>query len=134
MCSVSYTASPPSLTQPKLIAKGSTWVQIGWEPLDCDGGFKITGYDVQYKLGRYSSYSYTNAARVTSLNYTVHDLSPSTEYDFRVGPVSSVTSRYRFSRAISVTTHLSGNHYAFINSNSVKRKYCLQENVLLWCG
>ena len=106
-----HTASIPAVNQPRLISKGSTWVQIGWESLDCDGGYQIDGYDVEYGVSRrFYSPIYTTAARVSSLNYTIRGLSSSTLYYFRVSTVSSVSSRTAPSSALSMTTQVSGNN------------------------
>lgn len=93
-----------------MISKGPTWVQIGWEPLDCDGGHQINSYDVQYRDGSGFFFSYTTVARVSSLNYTIRELASSTLYYFRVSTVSSVfSSRTTASVYISVTTQVPGN-------------------------
>jgi len=103
----SCTASPPRLSSPYLINKGSTWAQIGWDALDCDGGHQINAYDVQWRTRTYY-YSYSTVARVSKRIFTFRDLTPSTEYYFRVGTVSSVSSWSSYSPVISVTTHTAG--------------------------
>ena len=111
-----HTASIPAVSQPRLISKGSTWVQIGWDSLDCDGGYQIDGYDVEYRVyrGYFYSYIYTIAARVTSLNYTIRGLSPNTLHYIRVSTASSMSSRTTPSTYISVTTHVSGNEWLYM--------------------
>ena len=104
-----HTASIPAVNQPRLISKGPTWVQIGWESLDCDGGYQIDSHDVEYGVSRrFYSPIYTIAARVSSLNYTIRGLSSSTLYYFRVRTVSSVSSITSPSSALPVTTQVSG--------------------------
>ena len=100
------TASLPSLPQPYLISKGSSWVQIGWEPLDCDGGYQVNSYRVEYRSGRF--YSYTIADYTSALNLTVHSLSHSTQYSIRVVAISAVSTRTSTSPIITVTTHPAG--------------------------
>ena len=95
------------MDQPQLIQKGSTWVQIGWEPVDCDGGFQISSYTVEYKRATFFS-SYTTAGSAAGFNFTIRDLASNTQYDFRVGSLSDVTSRISYSRVISVITQVAG--------------------------
>ena len=98
------TGYPPAVSQPRPINKGPTWVQLGWEPADCNGGHEIVSYDVQYRES--STYLYTTAASVTGFNYTVRDLTPNTIHYFRVVTVSN--SRLSYSSSVLVTTHESG--------------------------
>ena len=94
--------SPPAVDQPTVTSKGSTWVQISWQPVECNAGFEIASYNVEYQL-RWM-YTYTLAASVTQLNYTIHNLTPDTEYDIRVSTVSYASTRTTPSLYISVIT------------------------------
>lgn len=124
--SLTHADYPPAVNKPKLISKGPTWVQIGWEPLDCDGGHNVNRYTVQYAeptlyeydydydydyLFPYYVYNYRSAAiGVSGYTYTIHNLNPSTEYRFRVLSISSVTSATTRSYFyLTVTTHRTGN-------------------------
>ena len=98
-----HTVSQPTLTAPKLIRRGSTWVQIGWSRLDCDGGYPLSQYLVEYRSGSFFS-SYDTVASVTSLNYTIRGLLENREYDFRVGRESTESSTTTYSRAASIYT------------------------------
>ena len=100
-----HTELMPPLGQPNFINKGSTWVQIGWDALDCDGGYQINAYDVQQKWSRYS---YVTVARVSNFNFTFHNLYHSTRYYFRVVAVSSISPQTSNSWYISVITHPPG--------------------------
>lgn len=102
------TVIPPSLSQPYLINKGSTWVQMGWSALDCDGGYQINAYYVEQKTSSYFSTSYTTVARVSNLNYTFHNLIPNTEYNFRVQGLSAISQYSSYSSHISVMTYPAG--------------------------
>jgi deleted-in-malignant-brain-tumors protein 1 len=96
--------SPQAVDPPIVNSKGSTWIQISWPALDCDGGFEIASYNVEYKSSYIYSYYYTLAASVTQLNYTIHDLTPSTGYNVRVSTVSYASTRTTPSLYITVTT------------------------------
>ena len=104
----SYTASPPSPSQPYVIKKGSTWIQIGWDALDCDGGYQINAYDVQQKRNRYYYSYYSTVACVSKHSFIFRRLTPSTGYYFRVRPVSSISLSTSYSSAILATTHPTG--------------------------
>ena len=101
----------PTPNPPYLISKGSTWVQIGWDPLDCDGGHGVNSYDVEYQTGFSYFYRYVTAGRVSGANnYTIHGLVPNTEYNIRTRAISSTTSRTSTSTSIAVTTSLQGTY------------------------
>ena len=95
-----YAASQPQLDRPRLVKRGSTWIQIGWEPLDCDGGYPLRNYFVEYRAGTV----YTSLGDTTSLNYTIRDLSPGTEYEFRVGRESTGDSDISYSEQAFIFT------------------------------
>ena len=101
------TASPPQIARPRLIQRNSRWVQIAWDPLDCDGGFPLISYVVEFKRTPYY-YSYSSAGEVTNLNFTIRGLSPSTSYYVRVGRKSSASSSISYSSALSVSTLVAG--------------------------
>lgn len=103
-----HVASQPTISPPRLIRRGSTWVQIDWEKLYCDGGFQINSYTVEYRLGSIYYGSFQAAGTVTVLNYTIHDLTPNTEYDFRVGTISGTSSRVVYSSTVSIFTRVAG--------------------------
>ena len=100
------TAIPPPLSQPYLIGKGSTWAQIGWHALDCDGGYQINGYQVNaYDVLQRTSTSYTTVGGVSNLSYIFHNLNPNTEYYFSVQGLSPISLTSSYSRRISVITY-----------------------------
>ena len=101
-----HAASSSRVGIPRLIQRSARWVQIAWDPVDCDGGFPLSTYIVQYKRTSYY-YSYTTVGEVTRLNFTVRDLSPSMSYYFRIGRTSS-DSTTGYSSALSVTTLAAG--------------------------
>ncbi|CAI8040608.1 Soluble scavenger receptor cysteine-rich domain-containing protein SSC5D [Geodia barretti] len=103
-----YGSSQPPIGTPRLIQRSSRWVQIGWDPLDCDGGFPLSAYVVEYRTGVYYYYSYTTLGEVTRLNYTIRELSPLTSYYFRIGRKSSSSLSISYSSSLSVTTLESG--------------------------
>lgn len=105
---ICHTASPPVPNPPRITSKGSSWIQVAWSALDCDGGYQIQAYDVEYKTRSSFSYFYTTAGRVSGLSYTIRNLLPSTEYDVRVQAVSRISLRERSSSFISVTTDPAG--------------------------
>ena len=102
-----HTASQPPIGTPRLIQRSSRWVQIGWDPLDCDGGFPLSAYVVQYRRSAYY-YSYSTLGEVTRLNYTIRELSPLRSYYFRIGRKSSSSLSISYSSSLSVTTLESG--------------------------
>ena len=102
------TDNQPQLDQPKLIEKGASWIQIGWEPLYCDGGYMLNYYLVQYRLGRYYT-SYAAVGATKALNYTIRGLTTSTQYHFRIGRESTDISTVTYSTATSITTLDAGN-------------------------
>jgi hypothetical protein len=93
---------PPAVDQPTVTSKGSTWIQISWQPVDCNGGYEVASYNVEYKL-RWS-YTYTLGASVTQLNYTIHNLIPDTEYNIRVSTISYASTGTTPSLIVSVIT------------------------------
>ena len=99
-----HAASQPSIGTPRLIQRSSRWVQIGWDPLDCDGGFPLSAYVVEQQTGVYYYSSYTTLGEVTRLNYTIRELSPLTSYYFRIGRKSSSSLSISYSSSLSVTT------------------------------
>ena len=101
------TASPPRIARPRLIQRNSRWVQIAWDPLDCDGGFPLISYVVEFRSSRFYS-SYSSAGEVTNLNFTIRGLSPSTSYYVRVGRKSSASSSISYSLALTVSTLVAG--------------------------
>ena len=102
-----HAASQPPIGTPRLIQRSSRWVQIGWDPLDCDGGFPLSAYVVQYRRSAYY-YSYSTLGEVTHLNYTIRELSPLRSYYFRIGRKSSSSLSISYSSSLSVTTLESG--------------------------
>ena len=107
-----YADSWPQLESPRLVQRGSTWIQIGWEPLNCDGGYPLSSYLVDYRVAASIYSSYTTIRVVTGLNYTIRDLSPSTAYDFRVGRESTGDSDMNYSQRVSIfTLNEEGKHY-----------------------
>ena len=102
----SYIASVPIPAHPYLEARGSTWIQLGWEPLLCDGGHEVKSYDVEYTKVRYSSYN--TAGRTSNLNFTIEKLAANTIYYFRIQALSSNSYSSSYSSYISVTTHPAG--------------------------
>ena len=114
LCETSaHAASQPQLGSPRLVQRGSTWIQIVWEPLDCDGGYPLSSYLVDYRVAASIYSSYTTIRVVTGLNYTIRDLSPSTEYSIKVGRENSVDTMISYSGTISVMTLNAGNVYIF---------------------
>lgn len=111
--------SPPAVGQPDLVRKGSSWVQISWDPVYCDGGFQINSYSVQYRVSRSFFSPYQTAASVAALNYTIRNLSPNTEYYFRVGSISDTVSRVVYSGAISIATQVAGIVHTFISRRTL---------------
>ena len=107
-----YAASQPSMGAPRLIQRSSRWVQIGWDPLDCDGGFPLSAYVVQYRRSAYY-YSYSTLGEVTHLNYTIRELSPLRSYYFRIGRKSSSSLSISYSSLLSVTTLEAGMFLCF---------------------
>lgn len=103
-----HTVYPPTPNPPYVTNKGSTWVQVAWNALNCDGGYQITAYDVEYRETAPFSYSYTTAGRVSGLNYVIHNLFPNTEYHIRVQAVSRISFWDTPSPFITVTTHPEG--------------------------
>ena len=101
------TASPPQIARPRLIQRNSRWVQIGWDLLDCDGGFPLISYVVEFKRTPHY-YSYSNAGEVMNLNFTIRGLSPSTSYYVRVGRKSSASSSISYSLTLTVSTLVAG--------------------------
>ena len=97
-----YADYPPAVDQPTVTSKGSTWIQISWQPVDCNGGYEVASYNVEYKL-RWS-YTYTLGASVTQLNYTIHNLIPDTEYNIRVSTISYASTGTTPSLIVSVIT------------------------------
>ena len=106
MLSAFLPPAVPSLAQPYLKAKGSTWIQLAWVPLVCDGGYDVNSYDVGYKPSLYSYY--TTAGRTSNLNITIENLAANTNYYFRIQTLSSNSYSYSYSSSISVITHPAG--------------------------
>ena len=102
-------ASPPVLDSPHLIRKGPTWIQVGWDVLSCNGGYQIKFYEIQYRLqSAYAYNSYSVAARVSNLNYTIKNLIPNSAYDIRIRLLSRNSPRYSYSPPIFVVTFPQG--------------------------
>ena len=97
----------PRLATPQLIQKGATWIQIGWEPVYCDGGYILNYYHVQYGLGTYYSI-YTTHGATKALNYTIRGLTASTEYKIRVGRESTGASTISYSPSVTIITLSAG--------------------------
>ena len=103
-----YAGSPPDPNYLRLINKGSTWVQIRWNSLTCDGGYRVHSYEVLVE--RELLFFPSNVvSHVSNSDFTIHDLIPNTKYYIRVRTVSSISLRNSLSNILTVTTYPAGN-------------------------
>ena len=102
-----HAVSQPQMATPRLIQRNSRWVQIAWDPLDCDGGFPLISYVVEYRDSSIEI-DYTTVGDVTQLNFTIRELTPSTEYYFRIGRKSSASTSISYSEPASIITYEEG--------------------------
>lgn len=104
--------SPPAPSSPYIVSLGSTWVELGWDELSCDGGHAITEFIVRYQKevsDHYvSSFSYVYGLDPSLRSYVVHNLDPETGYSFSVQALSAEFQSSSFSEERTISTLLAG--------------------------
>jgi len=77
---------PPSAPDPPVVSEvHATSCTVTYKPPQRDGGAPVAGYILERRTpGPDSEWIRVNDSPVTDLQYTIHNLTPATEYDFRV--------------------------------------------------
>ena len=104
--------SPPAPSSPYIISLGSTWVELGWDELSCDGGHAITEFIIRYQKEvsdfYVSSYSYVYGLDSALRSYIIYNLDPETDYSFSVQALSAEFQSSSFSEERTISTLLAG--------------------------
>jgi len=85
--------SRPSAPEPPVVDEvHTTSCTVTYQPPRDDGGTPLTGYILERRtpVNVYSKWVRVNDTPVTDLQYTIDNLTPATEYQFRVGAVNQV--------------------------------------------
>ena len=81
---------PPSAPDPPVVSEvHATSCTVTYKPPQRDGGAPVAGYILERRTpGPDSEWIRVNDSPVTDLQYTIHNLTPATEYEFRVAAVN----------------------------------------------
>jgi len=97
--SVRFTVGPPEAPKPPVVSEvRTTCCTITYQPPPDDGGAPLTGHILQRRTpGPDSRWIGVNDIPATELQYTIRDLIPATEYEFRVAAVNKLETTSDFS-------------------------------------
>ena len=96
---------PPSAPEPAVVIEvHTTSCTVSYQPPENDGGAPVTGYILEHRTAASDSeWIRVNDTPVTDLQYTVDNLTPATEYEFRVA-AENKAGMSDFSQISAMTT------------------------------
>ena len=87
--SACFTVDPPSAPDPPVVSEvHATSCTVTYKPPQRDGGASVKYVLERRTPGPESEWIRVNDSPVTDLQYTIHNLTPATEYEFRVAAVN----------------------------------------------